>query len=196
MKKVTLAGRKHGETWWIDENMRDLALELQQTYTEDLGHIDLGRVVFVRVVDLPSNRQEWLGKCWYVKEPINMMVHHVITWLDRYNFFQEPKTSGPMPTPEQILDQGILDVRYIIALNEGAMANRGFLGTSVEKAVLHHELKHINEEMNGIEEHNVKDFRSVLHAYGIDWSSSMPSEENWSRVLPPSKADSGDGESS
>jgi len=161
---MEIIGRKFGEVWALDEGLMDVAEGLVAEYTEGLGHIDLERVVFVRQRGLKTAK--WAGKCFYVKEPHTILSQYTLRWMQKRGLEGAERF-------EEMLDNDVLDIRYIIALNDDVvplMVGPASLEL-VEKAILHHELKHIKTEMDGIEEHDAKDFKSVLHIYGVFWDS-------------------------
>lgn len=151
---MEIVGRKYGEVWALDEQLGEVARELVVEFMRDLGHIDLKRVIFVRQTGLKGSAADWYGKCYYIKEPYNMVTLYMLSRVIDVDSIRSTMS----------------DICYIIALNNDSIygiPNR----EKVERAVLHHELKHINLDMNGIEKHNVKDFKFMLKHYGVEWSS-------------------------
>lgn len=157
---------KKGEVWRLDEELRETAIELVKEYTEELEHIELQRVIFAR---MEGTRVDWSGKCYYIKTPYSIISKYVAWWLGQRGILNLDK----IPIIEE---SDVMDIRYIIVLNtENIMASGG--NKQIEKAVIHHELLHIKSMMDGIEEHNIKDFSSILERYGIHWSSGNFSKD-------------------
>ena len=163
---MEITGRKFGEIWELDAHLATVAEELVAEFTGDLGHIDLERVVFARQRGLKGTAGDWLGKCYYVKEPYSMIPQCTLLWMKRHGLFNFEKF-------EEMLNSDHMDLRYIIALNDDLIPDIPGDQTLVERAVLHHELKHIKFDMDGIENHDIKDFRSVLQLYGVFWDSGQ-----------------------
>ena len=170
-------GRKFGEIWEIDEKLRQVATELVTEFSEDLGHIDLEHVVFLRMTGLKNAK--WLGKCFYIKEPYNIIPKVCLAWMGKHGLQDEKKF-------QDFLEMGNLDLRYIIAVNDDLVGSVSDDQESVVRALLHHELKHIKSEMDGIEDHDTKDFKAILSRYGVFWGNGVFKTES----------DTGEGEQS
>jgi hypothetical protein len=163
---MEIEGKKFGETWELDARLATVAEELVAEFTEDLGHIDLERVVFARQSGLKGTAGDWLGKCCYIKEPYSLIPQCTLLWMARHGLSDFSRFEG-------LLNADHMDLRYIIALNDDLIPNIPGDQDLVERAILHHELKHIKYDMDGIEKHDTKDFRSVLHHYGVSWTSGF-----------------------
>lgn len=166
---------KNGSEWLLDEGLRTIARELVNEFTEEVGHVDLQRVVFVRVSD-PNAK--WLGKCWYINTP-----HCLLTW---YAYSALKRTQLLVDDFEvdnaraNLLDD-LMTVNYIIALNDAQFerfkaGEPGLLEKQVRYTVLH-ELMHVRGEMDGIRKHDVEDFSDLLRKLGLDWTSGVYDDE-------------------
>ncbi len=67
----------------------------------------------------------------------------------------------------------VLDITYIIAINDDELRVLSGDLEQIELALLHHELLHIKPEMDGIEDHDSKDFKTILDKYGVHWVSGI-----------------------
>jgi len=74
---------KGNEVWELDEGLRNTAQELLAKFPDELGHIELDRVVFVRAngVKLSKTNTNWYGKCFLVKVPMKILPHFVMLKL-------------------------------------------------------------------------------------------------------------------
>ena len=88
---MEITGRKFGEIWELDAHLATVAEELVAEFTGDLGHIDLERVVFARQRGLKGTAGDWLGKCYYVKEPYSMIPQCTLLWMKRHGLFNFEK---------------------------------------------------------------------------------------------------------
>jgi len=155
---------QNGSVWELDESLKEVAAELVTEYTESLGHIDLRHVIFVRTVG--GRKADWLGKCYYVKDPYTIISHFVFDYLKDY-----------IPADTDVEYTKFLDVSYIIAIHEDNLQLTGGDIKMLERGIIHHELMHIKQNMEGIERHNIKDFAPILSIYGIRWASGSFSSE-------------------
>lgn len=163
---------KKGDLWQLDEGLRQKARVLVSEYTDQIGYIELEHVVFVRAIGVSSIK--WLGKCAYVgNTPTCIIPRHVMLVLVRHGMFDPEELRG--------IEKEVLDIRYVIALNETAIlsaagpdpGNREF----VETVTLYHELSHIKPEMDGNLPHNIQDFSHVLDRFGVHWTQGERPED-------------------
>ena len=107
---------------------------------------------------------DWLGKCYYLREPYNIIPLYTLNWLADKKFVA-------IGDAENLSGRDVLDVNYIIVLNTDNLAMTGGDLERITEGVIHHELLHIKPDMDGIVQHNIKDFASILRRYGINWAS-------------------------
>lgn len=157
---------KKGEVYQLDEGLRDTARALVEKYSEVVGHIDLQRIVFVRVIDLKlkKNGKNWLGKCMYIKDPVTIIPRYVVYKMASMGLIDMNQISG--------VEDEILEHNYIIMLNDAAIAEvEG--GEDIEALVLLHELMHVPEEMEGVVQHDVQDFSWMVSKFGPNWPAGI-----------------------
>jgi hypothetical protein len=162
---------KNGSEWILDEGLRTVARDLLIEFTNEVGHVDLTKVAFVRVSD-PNAK--WLGKCWYIAPPKNMLTWYAYMALKKNQIIVEDFDETAEHT--QFLDD-LLDIHYVIALNNAPLerfdAGETGLREKQEKYVLLHELYHVKPTQDGIRKHDVEDFADILRKVGIDWTSGI-----------------------
>jgi len=154
------------EIWELDDKLRDVAQVLLQENPDLADYIELDKIVFVRVdgVTLSKSGKNWLGKCWYLREPLSMVVNYA---------FQHLRDEGLLDFSRLGTSESLLDLRYIIGLNTDAIAEIGSDVVQQEKIVLHHELLHIRVDGKGLVPHPVQDFATILDKYGIFWTNGV-----------------------
>jgi len=141
-------------TVWVldDGGMKQVALRLQDKFPEKIGHIDLEKVMFVRLV---GGKVSWAGKCFHVRPPWHLLTQATAMF------------GAQMPEP--------LDIRYIIAVNDDLV--RGiFIVKEKEVMVILHELLHVRRDMEGVVPHDTEDFSWMLSQFGINWLETAPEE--------------------
>ena len=157
-----------GDRWVLDESLKAMAEELVEKYSEDLGHVKLGHVVFVRAVGVSSTK--WFGKCRYVgAAPTPIIARHIVATLGSLGMLDVTQLRG--------LEADLMDIRYIITINDTALRvkagtdeNAEFLRTELERITLHHEMLHIDSTMEGLVTHDTQDFAKIIETYGVHWS--------------------------
>lgn len=157
---------KGDEVWEIDEGLRNTAVNLLNTFPDELGHIDLDKVVFVRAngVKLSKTNTNWYGKCYLVKVPLKIISHYVLLKLGH---------SGMLDLSNMQPFDDLLDISYIVAINTDAIENEGGPIDKIEEVTLHHELLHISQDMEKLVKHDVQDFSTILHRYGPYWMQGV-----------------------
>jgi len=167
---LELVGPK-GDRWVLEESLRDRAEALVEKFSEDLGHIDLQRVVFVRAIGV--NNGKWLGECRYVGSKSQPTVYrHIIASLVH---------AGLLDLTSFVKSQAsLLDPRYVITLNDSAIRAKVGAGEESEKMIdiletitLYHEMLHIKPGMDGNLGHDTQDFSKVLHKFGVFWTQGI-----------------------
>jgi hypothetical protein len=165
---------KNGSEWILDEGLRTVARDLIVEFQNEVGHVDLTKVAFVRVSD-PNAK--WLGKCWYIAPPKNMLTWYAYMALKKNQIIVEDFDETAEHT--QFLDD-LLDISYIIALNNAPLerfdAGETGLREKQEKYVLLHEMMHIKEGNSGIRKHDLEDFTDLIRKLGVDWTSGIYDE--------------------
>lgn len=160
-----------GDRWVLDESMKEMAKDLVEAYSEDLGHVKLEHVVFVRAIGVKSTK--WLGKCKFLGTAPNPLIsRYVVATLGSLGMLDLTQLKG--------LESDLMDLRYLIMLNDTAL--RAKSGTSseaenvrmaLERITLYHELLHIDSTMEGLVAHDTQDFSLVLTRFGVYWSSGI-----------------------
>ena len=158
------------EIWEIDEGLRNTAAQLLSRFPDELGHIELDRVIFVRVtgVTLSKTAPNWYGKCWLIKPPMSILPSYLLLKLGHKDVL-DAETVMPQVGHE-------LDPAYIIGVNTDAIEDEGGPIDKIEEVTVHHELLHISQDMDKLVKHDVQDFRSILHKYGPYWTQGVIEE--------------------
>jgi hypothetical protein len=160
-----------GDRWVLDESLKKMAHDLVERYSEDLGHVKLAHVVFVRAVGVSTTK--WLGKCKYLgSAPDPLIARYVIATLGSLGMLDLTQLRG--------LEADLMDLRYVITINDtalraksGTSASADMLRETLEMITLYHELMHIDATMEGLIPHDTQDFAKVLHRFGVYWSSGV-----------------------
>ena len=160
-----------GDRWVLDESLKKMAEELVERYSEDLGHVKLGHVVFVRAIGVSSTT--WLGKIKYLgNAPDPLIARYVLATLGSMGMLDLTQLRG--------LEADLMDIRYVVMINDtamraksGASANAEMLRATLERITLYHELTHIKPAMDGLVPHDTQDFKRVLYRFGVYWSSGI-----------------------
>lgn len=166
---------KRGESYQIDEELRDTARVLVEEYSEVVGHVDLQRVVFVRLIGkkLSKTGRNWLGKCMNVKPPTTILPRYVVMKLASMGLMDINQISG--------IEEEILDLDYIIMINDEAVQSVND-AVDVEKLTILHELMHIPQDMEGVTKHDVEDFYYLVDKFGSHWTNGIISQEGEGEV--------------
>jgi len=183
-----------GDVWVLDESLRERAEALVEKFSEDLGHVDLKRVVFVRAKGVKG---KWLGRCNYVgstpSNPLAMVTRYVLSSLAEGGLLEISRMKS-------LANVELVDLRYIITINELALKTQmtGLCPESdpdyllhlsrLETITLYHELLHIKPGMDGNVGHDTQDFAKVLDRFGVYWTSGILSEVAASEVDETSQA--------
>lgn len=166
---------KKSEIWAVDDDMRVEAENLIAFFPDELGHIDLSNVIFVRAAGIPVKKDgvNWYGKTWHMKPPVSIVSRYVIRKLA-----QKGCLTGSTNIDEGESD--LLDLGYIIGLNSDAIHFTAVgdvdLAKKMEEITLHHELLHIKIGMDGLMPHPIQDFAEILDRYGVHWSKGAINE--------------------
>jgi hypothetical protein len=163
---------KGNEVWELDEGLRNTAQELLGKFPDELGHVELDRVIFVRAngVKIPASGTTWYGKCYLIRVPIKIISHFVLVKLGQAGLLD----------PTEMSSHGLgnlLDLSYLIAINTDAIENEGGPIDKIEEITLHHEMLHISDDMEKLVKHDVQDFGSILHRYGPYWAQGVIEEK-------------------
>ena len=158
---------KGDEVWEIDEGLRNTATQLLGKFPDALGHIELNQVIFMRANDvrLSKTAPNWYGKCWLIKAPLKIMPLYALLKLSHAGLVDAEVAR------EALGD--VLDPMYLIAVNTEAIEEEGGPIDKIEEITLHHELLHISEDMDKLVKHDVQDFKSILHQYGLHWAQGV-----------------------
>jgi len=130
-----------------------------------LDHIELQHVIFVRVNGMRRS-EKWIGKIWWIKPPLSLIPYYLV----------ENMVDTKLLLPNTIInlkDKDLLDIRYIIAINDNGIKNVSGDIETLELITLIHELKHIKIGMTGLAEHDSKDFKFVLNEFGVYWNEGL-----------------------
>jgi hypothetical protein len=159
---------KGTEVWEIDEGLRKTAQEIMAKFPDELGHIDLDKIVFVRVsgVKLKKDRN-WYGKCWRIPAPVRILPRFV---------FQRLGNAGVLDLTNLGKLEDILDICYIIGISTDAIEMVGGDLGKLEEVTLHHELLHVAPDMESLVPHEIQDFGNILQRYGIYWTQGVIEE--------------------
>lgn len=152
---------KNGEIWALDDGLRKKAKALVDKYTE-VAHVDPDRIVFVRLLGKKqTGKKVKAGKCQKIKEAEALIPYHCIEFLKSLGLLDDAQLQG--------IENDLFDLRFIITIDDNALAASGGNMEDTEEVVLLHELMHINEDQNGIEPHDSEDFKFILEAFGVRW---------------------------
>jgi hypothetical protein len=186
IKRIAEVVGPKGDRWVLDESLKTVAEELVERYSEDLGHVKLAHVVFVRAMGVSNTK--WLGKCKYTGDALNMIVpRYVIATLGGLGMLDLSQLRG--------LEADLMDLRYIIILNDSALRLKAGIGAeadtlkeTLEAITLYHEMYHIKPAMDGLVTHDIQDFAKVLHRFGVYWTNGIIEQR---QVVDPAEAEEG-----
>lgn len=158
---------KGDEQWQVDEFLREKAGELTYSFEDEVGYVELDKVIFVRVI---GSKSKWLGKCFQIKCPNTIIPIYIINNLCKLGVIK--KEDIPL------VEESFYDIRYIIALNdnkirESVSQNDPEALDKMESVTLLHELKHIGKDMEGLNKHDCEDFKFVLDKFGTHWDEGL-----------------------
>ena len=154
------------EQWCLDPEIRQLALRVIAENEDELGYIDPDKIIFSSVLGGASLK--WWGKCTRLLPQVRLIPLHMVEILNH----------GDVEAIEAV-DDDILDIRFIITINRDSIYLSG--GSEIDQLLeitVIHELKHINEDMTKIIDHDTKDFKSILDRYGVHWQSGFIKDDN------------------
>lgn len=154
----------NGQLWELEESLREKAKKLVDMFPDKLGHINLDSVAFVRTTNTRSS-DKWYGKCWYIRLPLSMIPIHTLVRIKEDKIIDIPEIDK--------IDNKYLDIKYIIGINDDSISTMNMDRNVAEKMVLLHELCHIKPDMDGIKDHDIKDFRWMLDSFGVNWDSGI-----------------------
>lgn len=161
------------EVWEIDEGLRETAGKLINKFPDSLGHVEISRVIFVRVTGVKLKKEKnWYGKCWLVKPPLSIISRYTLKKLGH---------AGAIDLTQLENVEDILDTSYIIGINTDAIEMEGGNIDKIEEVTLHHEMLHISPCMTKLITHNVQDFTEILDRYGVYWSHGVIEEKDANR---------------
>lgn len=156
---------KNGAKWALDASLKSLALELVNDFSEEVGYVDLGRVVFGRVEGMG---EKWAGKTYYVAPPVSMLPIYTLELLVSRGMHVSEEDTG--------LLSGIAGINFMIFLGTDYLAQfirDDRLIRQQEKILLFHEMLHIKPEMDGLRGHDIKDFKTLVDKFGAYWDEGV-----------------------
>lgn len=158
---------KGTEVWEIDEGLRNTAANLLGQFPDELGHIELDQVIFVRAngVALSKTGVNWYGKCWLIRVPLKIIPQFLLLKMSHAGLVDVDTVTNALGYT--------LDPAYIIAINTDAIEDEGGPIDKIEAITLHHELLHISQDMEKLVKHDIQDFRSIIHKYGPYWTQGV-----------------------
>lgn len=151
------------ETWTVDEILRQRAEVLVNKYTDQVGHVDLRRVVFARV---EGKNAKWLGKCYKIKPPHSLLTGYGVSLMNRLGMLDGQKVESVGSSYDDHFQ-----VEYIIVINEDSLSLVTENKDQVVDILLLHEMMHIDYEMYKLERHDSEDFSWILDTFGVHWAS-------------------------
>lgn len=160
---------KNGATWQLDDDLKNLAQRLINQHSE-ISHVLPQHVVFTRVTGLKA---KWAGRTWYLTAPTGIITHHLLRSLGEAGLIRDEAFS-----PHFVIDD-LLDLRFIIAINDAHVReHRPEFQDKFTEILLFHELMHIGDDNNSLEQHDIQDFKSIIDKYGVHWDEGIvPLEE-------------------
>jgi hypothetical protein len=164
---------KKGEQWSVDDLLQEKAMKLVNEFDMDLGHVEVDKVIFVRVTGL-GTKANWAGKCFPVKIPNNILPRYLVSKFVKLGIIK--KEDIPL------IEDNFLDIRYIIALNGDKIESMSQNGPKdadrLEDITLMHELMHIPLDMEGTNKHDCEDFKFILEKFGTRWCEGILEEQD------------------
>lgn len=160
-----------GAQWAIDEGLRERAAALIDSFNDQIGYIDLDKIIFLRMTG--AAKAKWLGKCMYIgKCPMNIIPKYVTQKLKSMDLLNLYNTSA--------IDEdniALFDLRYIIAINDDLLqAGEGDI-QKIEDITLYHELRHIHPDEDKLIKHDLEDFRDIVDKFGPYWPEGIFKDE-------------------
>lgn len=146
-----------GDQWFLDDNLRKIAVKLKEQNPDELGHIELSKVVFVSVVSTPAS-DKYFGKCTKLAPSVRTIPYYLAEKFCR----------GDVEMMESLRE--FLDIRYVIAIYRDVIATQGGDINKLIEVTLFHELKHIDVGMEKLVDHDLKDFKSIVDKFGTHWN--------------------------
>jgi len=164
-----------GAQWTIDESIRDRASLLLESFSDEVGHVDLNQVIFIRI---NGTKARWLGKCYFIdKTPIALIPKFVVHKLASFGLLKLEDTSS--------VDGDIFDLKYIVALNDDAIGTSNGDLQRVEDATLLHELMHISPCGTRLIKHDLEDFKGLIDKFGAHWDEGIFKDDEDEGEVPP-----------
>jgi hypothetical protein len=157
---------KQGAQWSIDEGLRKRAQDLMQSFDEDIGHVNLDQVIFLR---LSGSKATWHGKCFYIgKAPMSIIARYVAQKLLTIGVINLNGTSLNVDSMGDLFD-----LRFIIAINDDSIQSAHGDIQRVEDVTLLHELMHIDSTCEKLVKHDLEDFKSLVDRFGAHWTEGI-----------------------
>lgn len=155
---------KNGAKWALDGSLKDLAKELVNDFSEEVGYVDLGRIAFGRVEGLG---EKWAGKTYCVAPPVSLLPVYTLELLMSRGVLS-PDYGGVL--------SGIEGINFMIFLGTDYLAQfirDERLIRQQERILLFHEMLHIKPEMDGLRGHDIKDFKTLVDKFGAYWDEGV-----------------------
>jgi hypothetical protein len=160
-----------GAQYAIDEGLRDRAGSLIDMFYDEIGYIDLDKIIFLRMTGAP--KANWMGKCMYIgRTPMNIIPKFVAHRLFALGLLDLSNTS--MANEDDI---DLFDLRYIIIINDDAVQQGQGDLQKIEDLTLYHELMHIHPDENKLVRHDIEDFKIIVDKFGPYWTEGIFKEE-------------------
>jgi len=157
-----------GAKYEVDNTLRDRAYQLMKVpkFQPLISHVDLNQVIFLRV---SSKKGDWHGKCMYIgKAPQSIIASYVVNELTEKGMIDLANVRG--------FDSNMFDIRYLILINNDSISMTES-PERVEDVTLVHELMHIKRTSDGVEKHDIEDFRDLVQEFGPYWTQGSFKEE-------------------
>ena len=160
-----------GAQWSIDEGLRDRAAALIDAFPEQVGYVDIDKIIFLRLTG--AAKSKWLGKCMYIGRcPQNIIPKFVAHRLNMMGLLNLQNTSM---ADEEDLD--LFDLRYIITINDDLIQQASGDIQKVEDITLLHELMHIHPDEDKLIKHDIEDFVALIDKFGAHWTEGIFKED-------------------
>lgn len=157
---------KQGAQWQIDEGLRERAGNIIDNFHDDVGHVNLDQVIFLRIQGSKAN---WHGKCYYIgKAPMSIVPKFVILQLNKMGLMDLDGIRN--------LDTGgfdLFDIRFIIVINDDSIGQADGDLQRVEDITLLHEMMHIHPDGDKLVKHDIEDFACLIDKFGPYWTQGL-----------------------
>jgi len=158
-----------GKVWSIDEGLRERARLIKDQFPGHIGHVDLDQIIFIRLSN--AYKDKWHGKCYFIgRNPFPIISKFVCYKLQSFGMLNLENTSS--------IDGDIFDLRFVIAINEDRISAQSGDIQRIEDIVLLHEMMHIKESLDGLEKHDIEDFKALLDEFGTGWANGQFKDED------------------